>query len=69
MFGLTTHADLSLAYDLNSLRAVVSQFWTRFIEQCDRDLRVKVRESLPLQIPVAEDGVVLLYAVTPSQRR
>jgi len=69
-FGLTTTSEVRLAYDLNSIRGLVVNEWTRMTRECDDDLRVVVRRPWrPLLEPVAslEDSATAQSSVPNTQ--
>jgi hypothetical protein len=67
MFQLILEYKVKIAYAVNGIRTLVMEHWNKFLEQCQQDLLVHVRELLPLCTPTAEDGdVVLLLRSTFS---
>jgi hypothetical protein len=60
MFGMTTLDEVQVAYDLNGLRSLVTEYWKRFLRTCEADIVVQVQERLPLRTPIAEEGNIVL---------
>jgi hypothetical protein len=70
MFHLISAYEVKLAYAVNGIRKLVTEHWTRFVDQCKQDLLVRVIERLPLRTPTAEDSDIKLplrntFSTTP----
>jgi hypothetical protein len=70
MFHLNSAYEVKLGYAVNGICKLVTEHWTCFVGQCEQDLLVLVRESLPLRTPTAEDSDLVLplgntFSTTP----
>ncbi len=51
MFGLATRDDLVLGYQMGRLHLVMKQYWECFMDKCNKDMIIWVRELHPLSAP------------------